>query len=603
MKKVLPFIICFLLLSMKFYALNIPFDKYGNVQLKDYENYADDQTVTVTLNVVTKAGVGSGYGIGTIKPINYTGTAKEPYDFIFQASSPDGVDNVYTFTIAQLKSYAMDGGSYWTDQYGQQGITMNVYNGATLSSIVIGAPPSVDLIPLWGGAGTSPTTNSWDKTTNTLTTITSYGGGVGAWFSNVVGSGKDLSPYNEVVVNFEPVDFDVILVIEYNDATKNSVKVPAGATSVTALLMGGKSDVKQIYIQTGVAGSVTLTSAYADMNAVSVSGVSLDKTTATMNIGDVAYLTATLSPDNATDQNVSWTSSDPSVVTVSNSGSFVTAGSSTITAVGKGTATITVTTEDGSLSATCTVTVNAPVTGVSLDNTTATMIVGDTKQLTATVQPTNANDQDVTWSSSNESVATVSSDGLITAVGKGTAKITVTTEDGSFTATCTVTVNIAVTSVSLDNTDIYIIVGNTEQLTATVLPDNASDKSVTWSSSDETVATVSSAGLVTAVAEGIATITVTTKDGSFTATCTIVVIPSSTGIQTLSGDTSAYMSDGQLYVQSPVLETIRIYSMNGVLLYDFQKPAGSADYSVNQSKGTVLIVKGSSGWTKKLIIR
>ncbi|MDR2042569.1 MAG: Ig-like domain-containing protein, partial [Tannerella sp.] len=139
-----------------------------------------------------------------------------------------------------------------------------------------------------------------------------------------------------------------------------------------------------------------------------------------------------------------------------------------------------------------------PVTSVALDETETTLVVGVTQQLTATVLPDNATDKTVSWSSSHPDVATVSETGLVTAVGAGTATITATTQDGEYTATCEVTVPaVPVASVALDITEAALEVGVTQQLTATVLPDNATDKTVSWSSSHPDVATVSETGLVT----------------------------------------------------------------------------------------------------------
>lgn len=152
-----------------------------------------------------------------------------------------------------------------------------------------------------------------------------------------------------------------------------------------------------------------------------------------------------------------------------------------------------------------------PVTSVTLDQTGAELEAGETQQLTATVLPENATNKAVTWSTSDASVATVKN-GLVTAVAEGTATITVTTEDGGKTASCTVTVkaapvpDVSVESVTLDQTSAELEAGETQQLTAIVLPENATNKAVTWSTSDASVATVEN-GLVTAVAKGTATIT------------------------------------------------------------------------------------------------
>ena len=166
------------------------------------------------------------------------------------------------------------------------------------------------------------------------------------------------------------------------------------------------------------------------------------------------------------------------------------------------------------------------VTGVSVSPSSITLTEGDSQSLSATVSPGDATDKSVTWSSSAPAVATVDQSGKVTAVKAGTATITVKTTDGGKTATCTVTVNakvIAVTQVTLDVKTKELVEGESFTLKATVSPDNASDKSVTWSSSDETVAKVDQNGKVTAVKAGAATITVTTKDGNKTATCAVTV--------------------------------------------------------------------------------
>ncbi len=254
---------------------------------------------------------------------------------------------------------------------------------------------------------------------------------------------------------------------------------------------------------------------------VKVTGVKLNKKAVTKTVGETEQLKATVLPANATNKAVIWSSSDKAIATVNSKG--------LVTAVKKGTATITVTTKDGNKTASCKVTVKAKVvkvTGVKLNKTAITKTVGETEQLKATVLPANATNKAVTWSSSNKAIATVNSKGLVTAVKKGTATITVTTKDGNKTASCKVTVKakvVKVTGVKLNKTAITKTVGTTEQLKATVLPANATNKAVTWSSSNKAIATVNSKGLVTAKKKGKATITVTTKDGNKKATCTVTV--------------------------------------------------------------------------------
>ena len=191
---------------------------------------------------------------------------------------------------------------------------------------------------------------------------------------------------------------------------------------------------------------------------------------------------------------------------------------------------------------------NVAVTGVTLTPSTVTLSVGSTQQLTPTVTPANATNKTVSYSSNNTGVATVNSSGLVTAVASGSATITVTTQDGAKTAVSAITVNnsnVAVTSVSLSPSTASLTVGGTQQLTPTVLPSNATNKSVSYSSNNTGVATVNSSGLVTAVSNGTATITVTTADGNKTSTCAVTVSTASGNYFTIKNKwTNNYLYDG-----------------------------------------------------------
>ena len=235
--------------------------------------------------------------------------------------------------------------------------------------------------------------------------------------------------------------------------------------------------------------------------------------------GGSAAMSARVSPEAASDRAVAWSSSDRSVVTVDKTG--------TVQGLKPGTATVTATAEGKS--GTCAVTVKAKavgVTEVTLDKTELTLTEGETETLTATVKPDNADNRKVTWSSDKTEVATVGGDGMVTAVKAGEAVITVTTEDGGKTASCKVTVKakaVSVTEVTLDRAELTLTEGETETLTATVKPDNADNRKVTWSSDKTDVATVGGDGRVTAVKAGEAVVTVTTEDGGKTATCAVTV--------------------------------------------------------------------------------
>ena len=270
---------------------------------------------------------------------------------------------------------------------------------------------------------------------------------------------------------------------------------------------------------TAAAAIILITSCGKKEETVGVSSVTVTPSRIEIIEGGSAALSASVSPEAASDRAVAWSSSDRSVVTVDKTG--------TVQGLKPGTATVTATAEGKS--GTCAVTVKAKtvsVTEVTLDKTELTLAEGETETLTATVRPDNANNRKVTWSSDKTDVATVDGAGKVTAVKAGEAVITVTTEDGGKTASCKVTVKakaVGVTEVTLDRAELTLTEGETETLTATVRPDNADNKKVKWSSDKTDVATVDGTGKVTAVKAGEAVITVTTEDGGKTATCKVMV--------------------------------------------------------------------------------
>ena len=244
---------------------------------------------------------------------------------------------------------------------------------------------------------------------------------------------------------------------------------------------------------------------------VPVTGLSLDRESVTMEVGESITLTATVSPADATDKTVTWSSSNTAIVAVEGG---------KVTAIKEGTATITA--KAGEQTASCEVTVTnkvIPVESVSLDRTSLELIRGESEQLTATVKPDNATDKTVTWSSSNTSVVDVDQKGEVRANNAGSAYITA--RAGGKSAQCLVTVTVPVEKLSLDRTSATLKVGESVTLTASIKPSDATDKSVTWSSSNPAIAKVEN-GTVTAISEGSATITA--RAGEKTATCSIKVV-------------------------------------------------------------------------------
>lgn len=244
-------------------------------------------------------------------------------------------------------------------------------------------------------------------------------------------------------------------------------------------------------------------------------------------------------------------------------------------------------------------------TGVSISPDSKTLNKGETVQLTATVLPTDATDKTVIWSSSNNDIASVDNNGEVTAVGPGTATITATANDGSGkAASCRITVNepytppaiVHITGISLDRETATIQKGSILQLSATVTPSNADDKTVRWESSNTDVATVDDNGKVTAIAPGTATITVTTTDQRKTATCSVTVTDIATGIDKIDYDLRIYTSAGSICIDSPRPVDISVFSGTGSLLHRFTKqtacriPASPGFYLVRVDNKTYKII-------------
>lgn len=257
---------------------------------------------------------------------------------------------------------------------------------------------------------------------------------------------------------------------------------------------------------------------------VAVSGVALNKKVATVNVGKKVTVKATVTPANADNKTLAWTSSNTKIATVSNG---------VVKGVKAGRVIITAKTIDGSnISAKCTVTVKQPVTRISLSKK-ATMYTGKKLTLKAKVNPANASNKALTWKSSNTKIAKVASNGVVTGVKAGTVKITATAKDGSRkSATCTVTVRQSVSKITLSKTNVVLPKkGSSYKVRVTVAPKNAYNKNVAVKSAKTKVAKVSASTVksgktvkITAVKKGKTKVVFTAKDGSKkSATCKVTV--------------------------------------------------------------------------------
>lgn len=283
--------------------------------------------------------------------------------------------------------------------------------------------------------------------------------------------------------------------------------ISAGTTTITATTVDGNKSANCVVI--------------VKAKTVAVTDITLDKPSIQMIKGEIVLIKANVLPANATNKNVTWSSTNPSVATVANG---------LVTGVGEGSATIIATTEDGAKMATCLVTVKSDVIavqGITLDKTEMTMNPGKTSPLNATVTPSNATNKNISWSSTDPGVATVSN-GFVTAVAPGSTVISAITEDGKFSAFCVVEVVekvVAVTGISINRQDISIKEGESTLLSAIITPSNATNTNVTWASANPAVAQIASNGMVTGIAAGSTIITVTSEDGGKSAFCQVTVTP------------------------------------------------------------------------------
>lgn len=238
---------------------------------------------------------------------------------------------------------------------------------------------------------------------------------------------------------------------------------------------------------------------------IRVTNVSLNRSSIYLDVNDTYYLAATVTPSNATNKSVSWSSSNTRVATVSSNGK--------VTALREGTATITATVDGKSASAKVYVEDNViSVSKITLNRSYLDLDINETYKLIATVTPNNATYKTVTWKSSNTSVATVNSNGEVSARRAGTATITATADGLSVSATIYVNGVIPVSNIVINKSSLDLEVGETYTLSATVYPSNATNKNISWSSSNTNVATINSNGKVTAKNPG-STLIRATADG------------------------------------------------------------------------------------------
>ena len=335
----------------------------------------------------------------------------------------------------------------------------------------------------------------------------------------VITSGKN--------VNGVSLDKHTLTLQKGKSAKLTATVTPSDATNPGVIFASGDRKIATVDLNGNVkavgVGKTTITvitrdlgftaTCNVDVIPVAVTSVSLNKSSEAVILGETTTLTATVYPSDAENKAITWSSSDPKVATVDSQG--------VVKGKAIGSATITAKTVDGEYTSSCKVTVGNAVTGVTLDKTTAEMLVNTKLTLKATVSPASAVNKKVQWSSNNEAVATVDSKGIVTAKKVGTAKITAKTESGGFAASCALTVKETIVSLNYSQYTLYDSTSPWIQLKATIQP---SGQEVTWKSSNSSLVTVSSKGLVSANASS-GTAVITAEANGEKATCQITINP------------------------------------------------------------------------------
>ena len=405
-------------------------------------------------------------------------------------------------------------------------------------------------------------TNGWFKITGikigtTTITVTGYNNGSGGVATQ---PGNFTRTINVSVIDVTSISIPNSLSLAIGDSYTFSPQISHPQATTTLIWNSSNTSIATInsegVLNTLNIGTTTITctahngvtaQCVVTVNPILATGISLNQTEITLEENASTQLTATVSPGNATNKDVIWSSSNEGIAIVSSSGR--------VTAIAEGTCNIIANTADGSnKSVTCLTRVVKPTvlaTSVSLSQTLAQLYAGESLQLSATVSPLNTTNATINWSSSNPAVAMVNDNGLVTAVGTGTAFIYATTTDGSNkSAQCGVTVSpVLVSDIALSQTEVSLDEGTTTQLSANITPGNATNKNVIWSSTDETVATVDANGLVTAVAEGDCNIIARAEDASgVEATCQISVKKAVVLVTSISlNETKVELQDGDTF--------------------------------------------------------
>lgn len=393
-----------------------------------------------------------------------------------------------------------------------------------------------------------------------------------------------------------------------DSTTLQAVIEPAGMSNVN--LIWSSSDVRVVTINptdstravsiTGVSAGTAIVTAINKDNIVvgyarvtvkqKVTGLTLSASDLTLLLSSKTYqLRAIVTPDNATNKNVTWRSSKTSVATVDTNG--------LVTLVSSGTTSIIATSvDDPSVIAICNITVGQSVTAIKLDEASKTMYVGDTVRMSYIISPTNATNRDVTWSSTNSAVFTVDTNGQVTARGVGMAILVLKSSDGAYMSTSTITVKQKATGIDFDVTNLELNVGQTYTIKVTATPADATEYTLTWSSLDNTIATVDEKGTITGKAVGKTVIMATSATGGIVY-CNVIVKAAATALQLNYSEKTVVIGD-YLDIKATIIPSNAASTVN--VVWKSSKPSVATINSSGRLKAikggtTVITAKTSDG--------
>lgn len=306
---------------------------------------------------------------------------------------------------------------------------------------------------------------------------------------------------------------------------------------------------------------------------IEATSITLDKTEISLKVGEAENLYVKIMPENTTDKSIKWESEDETIATVSPSG--------VVNALSVGSTIVTATC--GEVSASCKIVVSpVPASEITISSPNLTLTVGQTERLTATIIPENATSKALEWRSSDETIAAVDEYGLVSAHNAGNCQIIVKTRNESnLSATCDVIVikpEVLVSSISLSPSSVEGKEGEQIQITATIHPEDATNKTIVWSSSDESVATVDDTGLISLLKMGTAVITASATDDSGVSAECAVAVSELGGIDEIIADKSVY---------------VKIFNLKGVLVYEgiYSEASLLPDYYIIACDGKNIKVK------------